>query len=129
MEEIQIQVPAMYGDHHVLEVRRILLEIPGVMDVNASSCFQVAQVKYDPAQTESETIHAVLEAAGYLQSLQIPTESGIPSYGTQRSDVYFRQTASLEHVSSAVQFTQKVSSSGRPLWPCPGMGLIRRDEE
>ena len=45
MEEVQIHVPAMYGDHHVLEVRRILLELPGVLDVYASSCFQTVQVK------------------------------------------------------------------------------------
>ena len=30
MEIITLDVPAMYGDHHVVEVRRILLEISGV---------------------------------------------------------------------------------------------------
>ena len=47
MEKTHITVPAMYGDHHVLEVRRILLALPGVAEVNASSCFQVVEVSYD----------------------------------------------------------------------------------
>jgi len=32
-----IELPALFGDHHVTEVRRILNEIQGVKDVYASS--------------------------------------------------------------------------------------------
>ena len=35
MEVLTLELPAMYGDHHVVEVRRILLEIPGVDNVYA----------------------------------------------------------------------------------------------
>ena len=31
---------ALYADHHVIEVRRILLEVPGVDTVDASSAFR-----------------------------------------------------------------------------------------
>lgn len=129
MEEVQINVPAMYGDHHVLEVRRILLELPGVLDVYASSSFHTVQVKFDPERVEKEAITAALETAGYLQALQIPTETGVPTYGKTRGDVFIRHTSAFEQTKHTVQFTQRVAFSGRPLWPCPGMGVIRREKE
>jgi copper chaperone CopZ len=129
MEEVQVRVPAMYGDHHVLEVRHILLELPGVMDVYASSAFQTVQVKFDPALIEKEAIVGALETAGYLESMQIPTETGVPAYGNTRGDLFFRHTAAYEQTKHVVQFTQRVAFSGRPLWPCPGMGVISRDKE
>jgi len=30
MEVLSLELPAMYGDHHVVEVRRLLFELPGV---------------------------------------------------------------------------------------------------
>lgn len=129
MEEVHIHVPAMYGDHHVVEVRRLLMEIPGVTGVNASSCFQTVQVQFDPAQTSKEAVVAVLEAGGYLEALDIPVESGVPAYGKKQPDVFFRHTTAHEQTRHVVQFTQRVAYSGRPLWPCPGMGVISRDED
>ncbi len=129
MEEVQIHVPAMYGDHHVLAVRQMLLQLPGVCEVYASSCFQTVQVKYEPERIDKETISAALETAGYLQSLQIPFETGVPAYGNTRGDVFFRHTAAFEQTKQVVQFTQRVAYSGRPLWPCPGMGLISLKED
>jgi hypothetical protein len=127
MEEIQVHVPAMYGDHHVLEVRQVLLGLPGVLDVYASSCFQTVQVKFDPAKIEKEAITVALETAGYMQPLQIPAESGVPAYGSSnRADLFFRHTAAHEQTKQVVQFTQRVAFSGRPLWPCPGMGVVLR---
>lgn len=129
MEEVQIHAPAMYGDHHVLEVRHILLELPGVIDVYASSSFQTVQVKFDPARIEKEAISQALETAGYLQSLQIPTETGVPAYGNTGGVSYFRHTAAHKQTKNIVQFTQRVAFSGRPLWPCPGMGVILKDKD
>ena len=62
----------MYGDHHVIEVRRLLLELPGVQDVYASSAFQVVEVTYDPAQLDAGAITARLDEAGYLGDLLVP---------------------------------------------------------
>ncbi len=128
MEEAQIHVPAMYGDHHVVEVRQILLQIPGVLEVYASSCFQTVQVKFDPAQTGKSAITSALETAGYLQPLQIPVEAGEPAYGNTRGDIFFRHTSAHEQTKHIVQFTQYVAYSGRPLWPCPGMGVILKEK-
>ena len=76
MEKTTIELPSMYGDHHVIEVRRILLEMPGVEDVNASSGFQVVEVDYDPKKTEAADIKAKLEEEGYTQELSGAIESG-----------------------------------------------------
>lgn len=128
MEEAQFHVPAMYADHHVLEVRKILLALPGIVDIYASSGFQIVQVKFDPAQVGKEVILAALETAGYLQPLQIPAETGEPVYGNTRGDRFFRHTAAHEQTKQVVQFDQIVAYSGRPLWPCPGMGVVENKD-
>lgn len=131
MEEVQFHVPAMFGDHHVIEVRRLLLAVPGVLEVYASSAFQTVRVAFDPALIGKEELTAVLDAAGYLQPLQVPTETGVPAYGNTHGDLFFRHTAAHEQTKHVIQFSQQVAYSGRPLWPCPGMGVISKakDEE
>jgi copper chaperone CopZ len=123
MEILTFELPAMYGDHHVIEVRQILLGLPGVHSVNASSCFQVVEVQYDPAQVNAQAISDALDSAGYLRELLIPVEMG--EAATARTEgSYFRHTAAYEQTGRAVSFAQKVAFSGRALWPCPGMGII-----
>ena len=75
MEIAVFNVPSMYGDHHVLEVRRVLLEMPGVEAVDASSAFQTVEVAFDPAKSSADQIKAKLEKAGYLGELPVPVES------------------------------------------------------
>jgi len=65
MQKKSFDVPAMYGDHHVSDVRRILLEIPGVEEVYASSAFKRVVVSYDPARLNPSVIEENLRAAGY----------------------------------------------------------------
>jgi copper chaperone CopZ len=124
METLTIRLPAMYGDHHVLEVRRILLELPGITGIDASSCFQVVEITYDPALLSSEKIESTLAEAGYLQDLSSPVESGTSAYGTESPDTYFRHTTAFEQTRQVVGFAQNVTSEGRPLWPCPGLGVL-----
>ena len=131
MEKLTLEVPAMYGDHHVLEVRRILLEMPGVADVYASSGFHVVEVSYDPDKLDADEITAKLDQAGYLGELPVPEETGVASFGgkTNGNGAYFRHTAIYEETRQAVSFAQNVSYSGRPLWPCPGIGAIKSMNE
>ena len=42
MNKVTIDLPSMYGDHHVQEVRRLLFDLDGVEEVYASSAFQLA---------------------------------------------------------------------------------------
>ncbi len=127
METLTLDLPALYGDHHVIEVRRILLALPGVKDVYASSCFHVVEVSFDPAQIDQATITATLEEAGYLQELPIPVETGA-LFG-QGNDRFFRHTTAYKQTRQTVSFGQVVPNEGRPLWPCPGMRPIKPMDE
>ena len=42
---------------------------------------------------------------------------------------FFRHTAIHEQVKNGVSFAQNVAETGRPLWPCPGLGGIKKIEE
>ena len=126
METYTLELPAMYGDHHVSEVRRILFEIPGVEDVYASSSFQAVEISYDPEKVNAEQINKILDAAGYMGELPMPLESGEAAYLSDNGGVYFRHTEMYEHTQQPVSFAQNVNFSGRALWPCPGVGPIRQ---
>jgi len=121
MKSLEVAVPTMYADHHVIEVRRILFEIPGVETIDASAAFQVVEIGFDPDKTSEDVLRQTLDEAGYLGELPIPTESGEPAVGRDGT-TYFRHTASIEPSGSDISFGQEIISVGRPLWPCPGMG-------
>ena len=121
-----IDLPAMYGDHHVSEVRRILLDLDGVQEVYASSGFRVAEVTYNSKKIPKKDIMAKLEEAGYLGELPFPEETGI-AVNEENGDkgTFYRHTEAYEQASKVVSFAQNVGYQGRPLWPCPGMEPIR----
>lgn len=125
METITFEAPALYGDHHVSEVRRILFEMTGVSDVYASSAFQTIEVTFDPAKVKAEQIEARLKEAGYLGEIPMLVESGI-AVEKVGDDQFFRHTAVYETVKSTVTFAQRVDQDARPLWPCPGMGPVKK---
>lgn len=128
MEVINLDLPTMYGDHHVMEVRRLLLEIPGVEDVYASSGFQMVEVNFDPDIVDSEVITNKLDQAGYLGELPIAVERGGLEESQNGDKPFFRQTAAYEQTGKTVGFKQNVPFTGRPLWPCPGMGPIAESQ-
>jgi copper chaperone CopZ len=83
----------MFGDHHVMEVRRLLLEMPGVEDVYASSCFQVVEVQYDETSLKPEEIEVKLGEAGYLGEMPMPAETGVPVGQEGGDKPFYRHTA------------------------------------
>jgi copper chaperone CopZ len=130
MQTVTYETPALYGDHHVIEIRRILLELPGVVDVYASSAFQIVEVTYDPDKINDLEIAVKLDAAGYLGEWTSPIEAGVTAYHAAAGlKPYFRHTAAYEQTRLVVSFAQNVSYLGRPLWPCPGMGVISKPME
>lgn len=131
MEVLSLELPAMYGDHHVVEVRRLLLEMPGVEDVYASSGFRAAEITYDPEKVSAEDIKDKLDKAGYIGELPIPEEVPAESASTGNGRKgFFRHTAAFETTKKVVSFGQIVNYEGRALWPCPGMTpLTGMDEE
>ena len=130
MEVLSLELPAMYGDHHVVEVRRLLFEIDGVEDVYASSGFRAAEVTFDPGKVDAETIKAKLDQSGYLGELSIPIE--VPAQSASTGDGkkgFFRHTAAFKTSRSVVSFGQTVNYQSRALWPCPGMTPLKGIDE
>jgi copper chaperone CopZ len=128
METKTFEAPALFGDHYVSEVQRILKELPGVEDVYASSAFQAIEVTFDEKKITVDKIAACLEEAGYLGNVPMLTESGAAAYGRENGNSNFRHTAVYETLKQTVSFAQSVEHQGRPLWPCPGMGAVKMDE-
>jgi len=131
MKSLAFEVPAMYGDHHVMEVRRILLEMEGVDSVNASSAFRVVEVHFDPDRASADAVRERLDEAGYLADLDVPRESGEPAVkrGVVDGPAFFRHSASHEAVGDVMSFGQETPFTGRPLWPCPGMSPAEKMDE
>jgi copper chaperone CopZ len=130
MQKVTYETPALYGDHHVTEVRRILLALSGITDVYASSAFQVIEVTYDPEKINDLEIALKLDEAGYLGEWTAPIESGATAYHAETgTNSYFRHTAAYEQTHLSVSFAQNVAYLGRPLWPCPGMGVFSKPME
>ena len=120
--------PALYGDHHVSEVRRVLLQMPGIQEVYASSCFHAVEVSFDPAVVSSEAIAACLASAGYLEPLPVAAESGVYLSPQDGGGVPSRHTATNAGGKQPVSFVQDVAQARRPGWPCPGMGILQPDK-
>ena len=129
METKTFEAPALYGDHHVTEVRRILLELEGVVDVYASSAFQIVEVTYDESTINDLQIALKLDEAGYLGEWIVPIETGATDQQVEGQKPYFRHTTTYETTKQTVSFAQRVNYQGRPLWHCPGMGEVRMDKE
>ncbi len=125
MEKLVLNLPAMYGDHHVIEVRRILLEMPGISNVFASSAFRSAEVSFDPQIASADQIRSVLDAAGYLGELPAQLEVAVAVSDLDGGSTAMRHTLVYEQTKQYVSFTQNIVAQGRPLWPCPGMGPVR----
>ena len=68
MEDYQkenISVPAMFGDHHVVQVRQIVSALPGVKAIQASASRRKITVTFDRAQVTLAAISAALAQAGF----------------------------------------------------------------
>ena len=128
METRTFEAPALYGDHHVTEVRRILQGLTGVSEVYASSAFQVIEVKFDPEKISAEEITKQLKNEGYLGELPLISEMGI-AVEKKEGDGVFRHTATYETIKDTVSFAQTVRPTGRPLWPCPGLGAVKQNDD
>jgi copper chaperone CopZ len=128
MKTITLELPMMFGDHHVTEVKKILLGIPGVDEVYASSSFHIVEVTFDDNKVDEDLVKSKLEETGYLGEL--PVEVEVPAIFSQRDEKYaFFRLTKVNEETNLVGFNQKVNIQGRPLWPCPGIGTIKSMHE
>jgi len=124
MANLSLELPTMFGDHHVVEVRRILLEFDGVSDVYASSGFGVVEVEYNSKKTPKKDLVAALEKAGYIGDFSMAFEPSTPANEDVKG-AFFRHTEAAEQTGNIVSFEQTVKVQRSPLWPCPGMGPVK----
>jgi len=130
LKTVTFNTPILFGDHHVLEVRRLISNVSGVDQVYASSAFRVVDVTYDPEVTSEEQLSKILDEAGYLSDWSGPAETGKPATEDgDRALKYFRHTEVYETSRQVVSFAQRVNYSGKPLWNCPGFGVIKNKME
>jgi copper chaperone CopZ len=111
-------------------VQSILKELPGIEDVYASSAFQAVEITYDPESVDEKKIENKLSELGYLGEWSFPVEADASTYlDADRTESYFRHTEVFETSKQVVSFAQNVSYTGRPLWNCPGIGVIKSEME
>lgn len=65
MASLELTIPAMYADHHVTNVKRLLAPLPGVAQVIASSAFKAVVIEYDAKKTSEQALVKALTDAGY----------------------------------------------------------------
>ena len=124
MKQVRYEMPMLYSDHHVIEVRKLLFEIPGVEEVYASSAFHVVEITYDPTKVNDLELQMKLDQAGYLGEWTFQTELGKAIENKGEFDAFSRHTTVYESTRKVIGFAQKVDSSQRPLWNCPGIGIL-----
>ena len=74
MGKITLKLPGMYGDHHVVKVRRVVTALPGVIDISASAALQQIVVAFDPAQLSAEAITSALLCSDTSLCIACPTD-------------------------------------------------------
>ena len=124
MNTITIDVPAMYGDHHVMEVRRILFALPGVKEVIASSAFLAVEITFDPGKVREPALREALGAAGYLEEISAIVETG----AADDNRAFPRHSTAIKQLGTAGSFAQNIPSSGVPTLSCPGLGPITMED-
>lgn len=125
MQKSTFTTPALFGDHHVTEVRRILFALPGVKDVYASSAFHVVEIEFDESQVTHAKLLETITDSGYLAQIPMMAESGEAAEAAS----LFRHTTTYDAVKKTVSFAQKAPFSGNALWNCPGLGVIKKMDE
>lgn len=126
MASATFELPTLYGDHHVLEVRKLLAPLPGIKNIYASSCFHIVEIQFDETQLTAEAIKTCLAEAGYLHPIPIPIERQADE--TTNGKAFFRHAAASE-TTPAVTFVHELPHTGRPLWPCPGFPTHNIEKE
>ncbi len=115
MEKLSLNIPLMYGDHHVLAVRKLLEALPGVESVFASSAFKYVAVTYDAARVDQATIVKTLTDHGYAPGVDVPVPEWKP---VQQEGPRFVRASGLAQMTMFSVPPMPIGEGGPR--PCPG---------
>ena len=124
MVKFVFDLPFLFGDHHVIEVKKLLEKITGVAETYVSSSFHTVEVTYNPDLTGPEAFIACLEEAGYIGEAIIPEEIGVSSTSDKMNSPFFRKTNVYDATPKVVSFRQSLVLLNRRVWPIPGFGAV-----
>ncbi len=113
MAELQLTIPALFGDHHTVAVKEILDKLDGIESTFVTSAYRQVVIKFDPGKINEETIKETLAHEGYQEGVLEEV------FAESLSEDSTRHTAAVTEVLSFTN--QPPSWEGRPLWPCPGL--------
>ncbi len=115
MASVVVDVPGMYADHHVVEVRRMLFQMPGVTAVYASSAFGLVEIDCDAEGTTTEAVVRRLAEAGYVSDPPTPKESGEPAGGGTAASVQHRRLSTTRTAAGGgVAFRREPATGTSP---------------
>lgn len=77
MNEVTLSLPRMWADHHVVQVRAVVSDLPGVSYMLASALQRTLTLRYDSAEIDETAIRAHLAAAGYPEGTFSPDGSEV----------------------------------------------------
>jgi copper chaperone CopZ len=115
MEKISLNIPMMYGDHHVLAIRQLLGAMEGIESVYATSAFKHVIITFDPAKTNQAAIEQVLADNGYKVGEEIP----VPVWAPRQQEGPRFVIASGQARMTSFSVPAMPTGSGGPR-PCPG---------
>lgn len=98
MEELVLDVPGVWADHHVLAVRDALAGVDGIGQIDVSARDATVRVTFDPRLVGGGAISERLAAAGYGPRADLPAAEQArnkPAWLASRSRVTTTDPADL----------------------------------
>jgi copper chaperone CopZ len=81
MASLELTIPSLWADHHVIKVKQLLSPLPGVENVFASAAFKAVEIEFDPGKTSPAALTKALTDAGYAPGeLQVVEPQGYGRY-------------------------------------------------
>jgi hypothetical protein len=89
----------------------------------------MVEAVFDESLIDEAAIRATLASAGYLDPLPAPVEVSGGKASANGRAMTFRHTMPGAPGGRAIQFARDVPNANRPLWPCPGLGVVSVEVE
>lgn len=115
MEKLSLNIPLMYGDHHVLAVKKLLEALDGVESIYATSAFKHVLVTFDPAKISQADLVKVLTDNGYAPGVEMAVPEWKP---VQQEGARFVRASGLAQMTMFNVPAMPVGTDAPR--PCPG---------